>query len=168
ALIIIFFSKPVSGWHFVIGVCIAFVGIAVRSWAAGYVHGKTFITTAGPYAYVRHPLYTGSFLIGFGLCLMVTNINALMSTLVMWVLFAGYFFSLYRSKIMHEEKLMRRQFKSEYDVYVQAVPAYIPFKKPSSKGTGTVSLDQWIRHREYLAVVLFIIALIRLISVLEQ
>ncbi|HZD05008.1 MAG TPA: methyltransferase, partial [Longimicrobiales bacterium] len=48
------------------GAGLAAVGLAVRAWAAGFIHKERELTTAGPYAYTRNPLYLGSFLVGIG------------------------------------------------------------------------------------------------------
>ncbi|MGQ9778865.1 MAG: methyltransferase family protein [Bacillota bacterium] len=47
------------------------LGMAVRLWAAGYIHKNEEVTTSGPYGLVRHPLYLGSFCLGLGLSLFI-------------------------------------------------------------------------------------------------
>src|ERR1700677_4562678 len=49
-----------------IGTSIALVGIAIRALASGQVKKNRELTTTGPYAYVRNPLYLGSIIIGVG------------------------------------------------------------------------------------------------------
>lgn len=49
------------------GGIVAIVGEAVRVWAAGHLEKGREVTSSGPYAYTRHPLYAGSTLIGIGL-----------------------------------------------------------------------------------------------------
>src|SRR5689334_8367255 len=41
-------------------------GIVIRALAAGHVKKNRELTTTGPYAYTRNPLYLGSTLIGVG------------------------------------------------------------------------------------------------------
>ncbi len=55
------------------GIALIVAGEAIRCWANGYVGqskvnqgGSGRLITAGPYAFVRHPLYLGTFLIGSG------------------------------------------------------------------------------------------------------
>src|SRR4051794_8366501 len=45
------------------------VGCALRSWAAGYLLKGKRVAVGGPYAFVRNPLYVGSFILGAGFCL---------------------------------------------------------------------------------------------------
>src|SRR5690606_23242257 len=49
-----------------IGASIAGAGLLLRAWAAGTIHKEEDLTTSGPYAFTRNPLYLGSFLIGIG------------------------------------------------------------------------------------------------------
>src|SRR6185436_16068167 len=55
------------GWG--VGLVVAGLGVAVRSWAAGYLIKSKALITGGPYAYVRNPLYLGRVLIGTGMCI---------------------------------------------------------------------------------------------------
>ena len=41
----------------------AAVGLWIRGWSAGTIHKDEELTTTGPYAFARNPLYVGSFLI---------------------------------------------------------------------------------------------------------
>ena len=48
---------------------VAFVGLLIRAWAAGHIVKNEQLTTTGPYAHTRNPLYFGSFLIAAGFAL---------------------------------------------------------------------------------------------------
>ncbi len=41
----------------------------MRVWAAGHLEKGREVTTSGPYAFTRHPLYVGSSIIGIGLAI---------------------------------------------------------------------------------------------------
>ena len=73
-LVMIAWSDPTLH-SFAAGGVIVLVGIALRFWAAGYIKSRgeyevqaDRLVTAGPYAFVRNPLYSGNFLIGLGFC----------------------------------------------------------------------------------------------------
>ena len=116
-----------------IGIVIVFLGEALRLWANGYVgHVKVNSThprrnepkigrliTAGPYAYVRHPLYVGTFLIGAGFCVAVRNIPLLLLAL-------AFFLLVYREKATREEQLIAGEWGGEYAAYQHAVPRWVP------------------------------------------
>jgi protein-S-isoprenylcysteine O-methyltransferase Ste14 len=51
----------------VAGGAVALVGEAIRLWAAGHLEKGREVTSSGPYAFTRHPLYLGSTVIGIGL-----------------------------------------------------------------------------------------------------
>src|SRR6185503_347620 len=44
----------------VAGICVTIVGLLTRAVASGHVKKNEELTTSGPYAYTRNPLYLGS------------------------------------------------------------------------------------------------------------
>jgi len=111
--------------------------------------------TAGPYAYVRHPLYLGTFLIGGGFCLIAGHL---------WVSAAalGLFLTIYRRKMAQEEALLRDEVGTPYIVYQAAVPRWLPTwqRYPNRQGRwswpGIVASKEW---KTLIWVVVVIIAL---------
>ncbi len=85
------------------------------------------LITDGPYALVRHPIYTG--LLGM---LLATGL-ALSAPLVIVVAIAIYLAATYWRTHM-EERLLREAFPEEYAAYAVRVPALIP--RPRRRGTG--------------------------------
>ena len=55
------------------GALVAAAGEAIRVWAAGHLEKGREVTTTGPYAFTRHPLYVGSTVIGIGLSIACAN-----------------------------------------------------------------------------------------------
>jgi protein-S-isoprenylcysteine O-methyltransferase Ste14 len=77
------------------------------------------LATSGPYAYVRHPIYSGmlGMLVATGLA--ISHWAALLASLV--VFFVGTII-----RVRSEEKLLREAFGDEFEDYAQRVPAIVP------------------------------------------
>jgi protein-S-isoprenylcysteine O-methyltransferase Ste14 len=127
-------------------------GLWLRGYAAGTVKKNRELTTTGPYAWTRNPLYLGSMLIAAGFAL------ALMNWLVALVLAVG-FLVIYVPVIASEERFLRATFP-EYSEYSRGVPRLIPWHYPARKRDGAVPPAQgggfssalYFKHREYNAV----------------
>ena len=130
-------------------------GLALRGYASGYVKKNRELTQTGPYAHTRNPLYLGSILIAAGFAV------ALESWLVALVLAAG-FAIIYIPVIASEEQFLRSTFP-DFDAYCRRVPRLIPRLTPKKTVGGEdnvqivpgggFSLELYLRHREYNALV---------------
>ncbi len=128
-----------------VGAAIAIAGLLIRGGAAGTIHKNTRLTTTGPYAFTRNPLYLGSFVIGVGVGI---------ATGRLW-LFAGFivFFAwLYRRTIRQEAEHLEGIYGDEFRSYAAGVPAFWPRLTPH-RGAGqeraAFSLDRYLQHREW-------------------
>ena len=125
-------------------------GLWLRGYAAGYVKKNRELTTTGPYARTRNPLYLGSMLMAAGFAL------ALLSWPVGLALAAG-FAVIYVPVIASEERFLRVTFPG-FGAYCRQVPRLIPrltpaFQTVDQAGSGAFSLALYLRHREYNAVI---------------
>jgi protein-S-isoprenylcysteine O-methyltransferase Ste14 len=136
-------------------------GLLLRGFASGYVRKNRQLTTTGPYAFTRNPLYLGSMLMAAGFAL------ALMSWLVAAVLGCG-FALVYIPVIAAEEGFLRAQFPG-FAAYSRAVPRLIPRLAPARFPAGAsaeagpaadpaaraprFSLALYLQHREYNAAI---------------
>ena len=77
------------------------------------------LVTSGPYAFVRHPIYTGLLFALFGTAVAIGKWRGLVAVVLV---FAVLFY-----KLRLEEKLMRAQFGETYATYSRRVSALIPF-----------------------------------------
>lgn len=77
------------------------------------------LVTHGPYAIVRHPIYSGLFLAFIGCALARGTVGGLLGLVVA-------FLALWR-KLRFEEAWMREQFGDAYTAYSKRVAAIIPF-----------------------------------------
>lgn len=131
---------------------LAVPGLLLRGYAAGTVKKNRQLTMTGPYAHTRNPLYLGSMLIAAGFAL------ALLSWPVALVLILG-FLAIYVPVIASEERFLRATFP-EYAEYSRHVPRLIPrfttgyrhAGDDASFDSGGFSLDLYVKHREYNAV----------------
>ena len=81
---------------------------------------------AGPYRFVRNPMYIGGFTVLFGFGLYEQSVAILLFTLP-WLLSAHLFVILY------EEPHLRSTFGAQYDVYCRSVRRWLPRRLPMPK-----------------------------------
>lgn len=124
---------------FRLGVFLILLGELLRLWACGYI--KTYrgpmeeveeLTTAGPYAYLRNPLYLANGCIGLGIVF-------LSGILLLVPLFLGVFAFLYGSIIRAEEAFLAKRFGKVYREYASSVPRFVPRLAPYPNRQGTFS-----------------------------
>jgi len=76
------------------------------------------LVTEGIYSHVRHPQYSGLFLITIGFLIQWPSLT----TIIMWPILMFAYYKL----AMREEKDVEKQFGEEYAAYRNRVPAFIP------------------------------------------
>jgi len=111
------------------GAVLCVLGLLVAIWSRRTLAGNwsrdvTFrqgheLITAGPYRFVRHPIYTGILLMFFGSAMQDGRLHSWLGFLILclgiWI------------KIQQEESLMLRHFPDEYPAYQKRVKALVPF-----------------------------------------
>jgi len=122
------FPGPLAVW-LSLGVALVALGLAFSAAARAKLGGNWSATITlkkdhelirgGPYALVRHPIYTGMLLAFFGSALAIGRWRALVGLVL---LAAGLL-----RKMAIEERLMTEQFGEAYARYRAEVPALIPF-----------------------------------------
>ena len=138
------FARPTPG-SLLLGLPVAFAGLLVRAWAAGHIVKDEKLTTTGPYAHTRNPLYFGSFLLAAGFAL-AAHWSLL---LVVIALFAF----IYGPTIEQERAEIRRRFPEAYSQYETNVPAFTPRVTPWRGQTGgePFTFRRYMRQREWQA-----------------
>jgi protein-S-isoprenylcysteine O-methyltransferase Ste14 len=121
-------------------------GLWLRGYASGYVKKNAELTTTGPYAHTRNPLYLGSMLIAFGFA-------AAAWSLAIFVALVVLFAAIYGPTIQGEEAYLRGHF-AEFDAYARAVPRLLPRWSGARQagedgGAAGFSARLYKRHREY-------------------
>ncbi len=111
-----------------LGVAICAIGIGIAIWARVYL-GRNWgmpmslregheLVTSGPYAIVRHPIYTGILLAAAGTMLVQW---------FPWVVILGLSFAYFVYAAKTEERSMIGQFQNEYPGYMRRTKMLIPF-----------------------------------------
>ncbi|MDH4226665.1 MAG: isoprenylcysteine carboxylmethyltransferase family protein [Deltaproteobacteria bacterium] len=132
----VYFSvRPISA-HFgglasdIFFIAISVLGLLVRCAIVGFTPKGTSgrntkrqvaesLNTAGIYAYVRHPLYVGNFLIFMGIVAAVESL--------WFFVFSFLTYWLYYERIMYaEEEFLRDKFKADFVEWAERTPAIIP------------------------------------------
>ncbi len=141
------FARPSSS-SIAIGAVVALVGLAVRAWASGHLRKMAELTTSGPYAYTRNPLYFGTFLIVIG---------ASLAGGVWWLAAATAFAYLvvYVPVMLAEVDTMRALFPGSYDGYARTVPLFVPrltaWRGARDGAEARFDPSLYVRYREYRA-----------------
>ena len=120
---------PRGLWPFWLGAAVTMAGLLFAVWARQHLgrnwsrsvtikQGHELITT-GPYAVVRHPIYTG-ILTGFlGMALAISQVRGF---IVFVLIFLAFWLKLRR-----EEQWMRSQFGEAYATYTHKTAALVPY-----------------------------------------
>lgn len=120
---------PRTGWTFGVGSSLTGLGLLFTVWARRHIgtnwsatvtikQGHELVTT-GPYAIVRHPIYTGLLLAVIGTALAIAEWRAILAIALALVSFVR--------KLRVEERWMREQFGERYRAYSQRTDALVPF-----------------------------------------
>lgn len=137
------FGRP-SAASIALGLPLAVAGELIRCWAVGY-SGETTrgdvveapeLVTAGPYAYVRNPLYVGNFVTAAGFAIAFTGNNKCIARLLLAGGSLAAMAAVYATIVPHEEAFLRSQFGAVFDEYCQRVPPVVPLCAPIEDGAG--------------------------------
>jgi protein-S-isoprenylcysteine O-methyltransferase Ste14 len=117
--------SELMGW---LGVILTAFGVAIAIWARMYlasnwgmpmsVKEHPELVTTGPYAYVRHPIYTGVLLGMLGSAFVAGPLWAIV------LIIGGSYFTY---AVTQEEKLMLKEFPEQYPAYKAHSKMLIPF-----------------------------------------
>jgi protein-S-isoprenylcysteine O-methyltransferase Ste14 len=112
-----------------VGLALSVLGVAFSLWAIVTlgrhydlvleVHEDHELIRGGPYALVRHPVYTGLALHFAGVCLATGNTLLIAGTLLLS-------FPAFYLRASTEETLLRERFGAEYENYAREVPMLVP------------------------------------------
>lgn len=132
-VILLLLGRPGSFILWITGLAISLSGEAIRIWSSGHIRKSRELATSGPYAYTRNPLYVGSLLLGFGLCIASTSFGSLISTIIIWLYFLIGFCLIYMTQVLREEEVLIEKFGGEFEEYRSKVPPFLPAFSPYDK-----------------------------------
>jgi protein-S-isoprenylcysteine O-methyltransferase Ste14 len=158
AVVVLWLARP-TPCSILLGACVGIAGLAIRAYAAGYLHKQEVLTTTGPYARTRNPLYFGSGILAIG---------AAICTSSWWsaAVLLAYFALVYSFVMRREEMELRAKHGAAFDAYAAAVPLFFPrLFVPSANGEAKNGGFRWAQYRknhEYQAATGFLLLLIAL------
>ncbi len=154
AVLYVWLAHP-TVFSIIIGAMVLVPGLLLRALASGHVQKNEQLTTSGPYAYTRNPLYLGSLILAAGFAVAA---RSWWIVLLMIILFTV----IYIPVIAGEERFLRQSFP-EYDDYARHVPRLWPRLTRSGSQQGRFSSALYRKHREYNAILGSAVVLVVLI-----
>jgi len=138
AVAALWFADPT--WRsLVIGAAVGALGEGIRIWAAGHLEKGREVTTSGPYAVTRHPLYLGSTIMGAGFAIAAHSV-------VVAALVSAYLAITILAAVRSEEAHLTEKFGAAYPDYRDGRAA---------SAARQFSLARAWRNREYRALLGF-------------
>ncbi len=121
-------SIPLPGWLRWTGFALGLASLGFWSWTQAalgkewspqlQLREKHHLVTSGPYARIRHPLYTA--MLGYGTSLALVTANWIFVVFAMAVI-AGLF-----ARVPREEQMMIKEFGEEYKAYIKKTGRFFP------------------------------------------
>jgi protein-S-isoprenylcysteine O-methyltransferase Ste14 len=140
AVVYVWLARP-TPTSLIFGALAMIPGLILRGLASGHVQKDKQLTTSGPYAYTRNPLYLGSLFMAAGFAIAARSWWIVVVMVLMFAL-------IYIPVIAGEERYLRRTF-AEYDEYARNVPRMFPrFTRFGVQQSAYSSARYW-KHREY-------------------
>ena len=160
AVVVLYFSRP-EPRPILIGAGVGLLGLAIRAYAAGYLHKQAVLATSGPYARTRNPLYFGSSILTLGAAIAM---NSWLSAALLLL----YFALVYTLVMRREEIELRGHHGSEFEAYARSVPLFFPRLSAAKQPTTTAGSFSWSQYRknhEYQAALGFLFLLLALVVI---
>ncbi len=162
-------ARPESWPLFLLGVALMLLGQAVRLAASAAIVKSKTLTTTGPYAAVRNPLYLGTMLMTAGLITMLSAPSRPLLTAGLWAAGIAAFGWIYYVTIKAEEVFLQATYGKDFEAYKDAVPAILPCPRGLAGffDTRAYSKEVFIKNKEWrglsaaLALAIFIAARIK-------
>lgn len=118
AVLFVVVARPIP-WALYLTTAIVVIGVAIRMWASGFILKNEQLATNGPYALVRHPLYTGNILVVYAFA----GASGVWWTFVVATAFLLFY---YPTAIEYEDRKLSAIFGDEWQAFAKNTPALVP------------------------------------------
>ena len=135
-------AEPSFG-SFLLGAVFMVFGEFIRFVSAGTLIKFEGVTRNGIYAYIRNPLYIGSFFIGAGACIIGRDPMFIVLFLIGYPL-------VYARTIKREERYLKGRYGDDYECYLCEVPGIIPKSFNLREVLSETAPFLAMKNREYL------------------
>lgn len=143
ALAALLLARP-TPTSFALGLPLVALGAGLRLWGAGHLVKNDRLSVAGPYAYLRHPLYAGTLCLALGFGVIAGGwALALMLGGFVPAFFLYYF--PYKERVESERLALR--WGSAYAEYRRSVPALLPSLARFTPPGGASERERWSAER---------------------
>jgi protein-S-isoprenylcysteine O-methyltransferase Ste14 len=134
-----------------IGLTAAALGTLIRLYASGYIIKNRELAQSGPYALVRHPLYTGNILLVLGFAVANVSLWAIPLAIV-------FFWFYYPPAIEYEDRKLNGIFGQTWTDWASRTPALVPrFSNLAGARPGHWSLRTSLRKNGEFLIALFVL-----------
>src|SRR5260370_4648251 len=140
AVVALWLARP-SAKSILGGALIGAIGLGIRVRAAGYLHKQEVLTTTGPYAYTRNPLYLGSFFLIIGAAVAAHSWSS--------ALILVCYFALFYSFVMRrEERELYQRHHDAFTKYARTMPLFLPRLTPARLAPGATAAYAFAHYKK--------------------
>ena len=150
AAVFLWLAQP-TGISLIAGLSVGVAGLLLRAWAAGHLAKYESLSTSGPFAHTRNPLYLGTLLVGVGFAIAGAHL-AIGGLLII------FFLLFYLPVIEEEESYLLGKFPG-YREYRERVPRLLPKLGPQYSTGAGFQAQLYRRNREYQALAGFVLGM---------
>jgi len=134
-----------------VGMTAAMLGMLIRLYASGHIMKNRELARSGPYALVRHPLYTGNILLVSGFA--VANVSYWAIPLAI-----AFFWFYYPTAIEYEDRKLRGIFGEQWQDWAGRTPALLPrLANAAGMKSGQWSLARSLRKNGEILITVFVL-----------
>jgi protein-S-isoprenylcysteine O-methyltransferase Ste14 len=118
SVLFVVIARPIP-WALYLATVFVVIGVGIRMWASGFIIKNKELATNGPYALVRHPLYSGNILIVFAFA----GASGLWWT---FLIALAFFVFYYPPAIEYEDRKLSAIFGDAWQDFAKHTPALMP------------------------------------------